>query len=43
LLKRTPTLTTDQQAEDFLVRDLSNLDFTQFKPLNPKPTPKRPT
>ena len=28
-----PHMTSDQQAEDFLDQDLSNLDFTQFKPV----------
>ena len=42
-----PALTTDKQAEAFLARDLSTLDFTQFKPMKPdavmRPAPKRPT
>jgi predicted DNA binding CopG/RHH family protein len=29
---KVPKLTTDEAAEDFLDRDLSGLDFTQFKP-----------
>lgn len=29
--KKVPKLKTDRQAEGFLVRDLSNLDFSQFK------------
>ena len=28
---RVPRLKTDQQAEAFLAKDLSNLDFSQFK------------
>jgi predicted DNA binding CopG/RHH family protein len=28
-----PHMTTDKQAEDFLDQDLSNLDFSQFKPV----------
>ena len=28
-----PHMTTDAQAEDFLDQDLSNLDFSQFKPI----------
>jgi predicted DNA binding CopG/RHH family protein len=30
--KKVPQLKTDQQAEAFLARDLSQLDFSQFKP-----------
>ena len=30
--KKVPTLKTEKQAEAFLARDLSNLDFSQFKP-----------
>lgn len=29
--KKVPKLRTDRQAEEFLARDLSNLDFSQFK------------
>ena len=29
--KKVPRLKTDRQAEAFLARDLSNLDFSQFK------------
>jgi predicted DNA binding CopG/RHH family protein len=29
---RVPRLRTDEQAEAFLAEDLSNLDFSQFKP-----------
>lgn len=29
-----PDMTTDEQAEAFLDRDLSELDFTQFQPLD---------
>ncbi len=32
--KQVPKLTTDRQAEEFLERDLSNLDFSQFKPVH---------
>jgi predicted DNA binding CopG/RHH family protein len=32
MTKRVPRLKTDRQAEAFLARDLSNLDFSQFKP-----------
>ncbi len=32
--KRTvPKMTTDQEVEDFLAQDLSDLDFSQFKPV----------
>lgn len=30
--KKVPRLKTDRQAEAFLAEDLSNLDFSQFKP-----------
>ena len=30
--KKLPRLRTDRQAEAFLAQDLSNLDFSQFKP-----------
>lgn len=30
--KKVPRLKTDRQAEEFLAQDLSNLDFSQFKP-----------
>jgi len=30
--KKVPRLKTDKQAEAFLNQDLSDLDFTQFKP-----------
>lgn len=29
--RKVPQLKTDKQAEAFLARDLSNLDFSQFK------------
>jgi predicted DNA binding CopG/RHH family protein len=29
--KKVPKLKTDRQAEEFLARDLSKLDFSQFK------------
>jgi predicted DNA binding CopG/RHH family protein len=32
--KKVPVLTTDEEAEAFLMQDLSDLDFSQFKPLN---------
>jgi predicted DNA binding CopG/RHH family protein len=30
--KKVPRLRTDRQAEVFLAQDLSNLDFSQFRP-----------
>jgi predicted DNA binding CopG/RHH family protein len=30
--RKVPRLKTDAEAEDFLARDLSDLDFSQFKP-----------
>jgi predicted DNA binding CopG/RHH family protein len=30
--KKVPRLKTNRQAEAFLAQDLSNLDFSQFKP-----------
>lgn len=30
--RKVPRLRTDKQAEAFLAQDLSNLDFSQFKP-----------
>jgi len=30
--KKVPRLKTDRQAEAFLAQDLSDLDFSQFKP-----------
>jgi predicted DNA binding CopG/RHH family protein len=31
--RKVPRMTTDQEAEAFLAQDLSNLDFSQFKPV----------
>lgn len=31
--KQVPRLKTDKQAEEFLAKDLSNLDFSQFMPV----------
>ena len=31
-MKRVPILKTDEEAEAFLAQDLSDLDFSQFKP-----------
>jgi predicted DNA binding CopG/RHH family protein len=33
LKKKVPKLKTDRAAEKFLEQDLSNLDFSQFKPV----------
>jgi predicted DNA binding CopG/RHH family protein len=33
-MKTVPVLTTDDEAEDFLAQDLSDLDFRQFKSVN---------
>jgi predicted DNA binding CopG/RHH family protein len=32
-MKKVPVLKTDEAAEAFLMQDLSDLDFSQFKPL----------
>jgi len=32
MTRRIPRLPTDEAAEDFLAQDLSDLDFSQFKP-----------
>jgi predicted DNA binding CopG/RHH family protein len=34
MAKNVPELRTDEDAEDFLARDLSDLDFSQFKPIH---------
>jgi predicted DNA binding CopG/RHH family protein len=34
MAKNVPELRTDEDAEDFLARDLSDLDFSQFKPMH---------
>ena len=31
---KVPVMTTDEEAEAFLEQDLSDLDYSQFKPLN---------
>ena len=31
--RKVPRLTTDEEAEAFLQQDLSDLDFSQFKPV----------
>ena len=33
-MKRVPRMTTDEEAEAFLDQDLSDLDFSQFKPVH---------
>jgi len=33
MTRRVPRLTTDEEAEAFLAQDLSDLDFSQFKPV----------
>jgi predicted DNA binding CopG/RHH family protein len=37
---KVPLMTTDEEAEAFLEQDLSDLDFSQFKPLNWEAFPK---
>ena len=32
--KRVPQLKTDEQAEEFLAQNLSELDFAQFRPVH---------
>ena len=32
--KTVPRMTTDEEAEAFLAQDLSDLDFSQFKPFD---------
>jgi predicted DNA binding CopG/RHH family protein len=32
-MKKVPVMTTDAEAEAFLEQDLSDLDFSQFKPV----------
>lgn len=39
-MKTVPTLTTDAEAEAFLDRDLSTLDFAQFREINWEARPK---
>lgn len=33
-MKTVPTMTTDAETEDFPAQDLSDLDFSQFKPVS---------
>jgi predicted DNA binding CopG/RHH family protein len=39
-MKPLPNLTTDEEAEAFLGRDLSDLDFRQFREVNWEAQPK---
>jgi predicted DNA binding CopG/RHH family protein len=39
-MKKVPEFKTDQEAEDFLEQDLSDLDFSQFKPMRFEIAPK---
>jgi predicted DNA binding CopG/RHH family protein len=34
MARKVPVLKTDEEAEAFLMQDLSDLDFSQFKPLH---------
>ena len=38
--KKVPRLKTDEEAEAFLAQDLSDLDFSQFKPVRFEFRPK---
>ena len=38
--RKVPTMTTDEEAEAFLAQDLSDLDYSQFKPLSWETEPK---
>jgi predicted DNA binding CopG/RHH family protein len=40
-MKKVPEFKTDQEAEDFLMQDLSSLDFSQFKPMRFEIAPKQ--
>ena len=41
--RKVPTLKTDEEAEAFLEQDLSDLDFSQFKPMHFEFRPKQKT
>jgi predicted DNA binding CopG/RHH family protein len=41
--KKVPKLKTDEEAEAFLEQDLSDLDFSQFKPMQFEFRPKQKT
>lgn len=38
--RRVPVMTTDEEAEAFLEQDLSDLDYSRFKPLDWERMPK---
>ncbi len=38
--RKVPVMTTDEEAEAFLDQDLSDLDYSQFKPLTWEAEPK---
>ena len=38
--RKVPVMTTDEEAEAFLAQDLSDLDFSQFKPMRFEFMPK---
>jgi predicted DNA binding CopG/RHH family protein len=38
--RKVPVMTTDEEAEAFLDRDLSGLDYSAFKPLDWEAQPK---
>ena len=39
-MKTVPLMITDEEAEAFLAQDLSDLDYSQFKPLTWETSPK---
>lgn len=39
-MKKVPRMTSDEEAEAFLEQDLSDLDFSQFKPVHFEFEPK---
>ena len=38
--RKVPVMTTDEEAEAFLAQDLSDLDYSQFRPLTWEAEPK---
>jgi predicted DNA binding CopG/RHH family protein len=42
-LRKVPRFKTDEEAEAFLEQDLSDLDFSQFKPIHFEMRPKQKT
>jgi predicted DNA binding CopG/RHH family protein len=34
MARKVPLMTTDEEAEEFLMQDLSDLDVSEFKPLH---------